>query len=488
MKHSPLNTFKRILRSPALVIGELVALAISGAIGAILPQRAVFGSAGFIALTLLTALTLAIVIRDQIGILVRSGATLRRTGSTVLHIGLLLIILSGISRALFSTEAIVDLVEGETLPPTATAWSGQFPGLLARPFYLTHPVTLHSLHESRYPNGSLRDLSATLSVGKLALNHDLTLPDGRLFLTSEFSPAALVEWSPGQREAALLDSHTRSGHSTGPNGLNAYLRASTDRSESIDVRIMRNTGLLYAGAMRIGQTLTLAGGETLTLHGLPLWSRLRGSRDASVWFAYLGFALILTGCVLLFAPPAGPGFGAFRAPFQRSRMAKSSACSGMLLMLVLLLSACGRPSQEQARKLVENYNKVVSEAYRRGDVRLIDPVVGPNEGKKLTGLIGVRLDMGLSLDSELLSLDVTDVAAEKTVLRVRTRERWHYRDRKIGTGAQVGEESIDSYEMVYLFTNMNSAWMMDEITFAAPPRVERKTTPWATTHGEDTTR
>jgi hypothetical protein len=196
----------------------------------------------------------------------------------------------------------------------------------------------------------------------------------------------------------------------------------------------------------------------------------------------------LTGCVLLFAPPAGLGFGAFRAPLQRSRMAKSSACSGMLLMLVLLLSSCGRPSQEQARKLVENYNTVVSEAYRRGDVRLIDPVVGPNEGKKLTGLIGVRLDMGLSLDSELLSLDVTDVVAEKTVLRIRTRERWHYRDRKIGTGAQVGEESIDSYEMVYLFTNMNSAWMMDELTFAVPPRVERKTTPWATTHGEDTTR
>jgi hypothetical protein len=127
--------------------------------------------------------------------------------------------------------------------------------------------------------------------------------------------------------------------------------------------------------------------------------------------------------------------------------------------------------------LVERYNRIVSEAYRRGDVKLIAPVVGPKEGKKLTGLIGVRLDFGLTLDSHLLSLEVTGVEQSNSQMRVRTKERWRYRDLKVGTGEQVGEESLDSYEMLYIFTNINKAWLVDEIRFTTPPWVGRKQTP-----------
>jgi hypothetical protein len=63
-------------------------------------------------------------------------------------------------------------------------------------------------------------------------------------------------------------------------------------------------------------------------------------------------------------------------------------------------------------------------------------------------------------------------------LRVRTKERWSYRDLKIGTGAQVGEASQDAYEMIYYFTNVNKTWLVDEIKFATPPQVGRKETPW----------
>jgi len=147
-------------------------------------------------------------------------------------------------------------------------------------------------------------------------------------------------------------------------------------------------------------------------------------------------------------------------------------------VLVAALAACQRVSGEEAKDLVLRYNAVVSEAYRRADVRLVDPVVGPNEGKKLTGLIGVRLDMGITLDAKLLSLDVTGVEQSKGELRVRTKERWRYRDLKIGSGEQVGEESVDSYEMLYAFKHIDRAWVVDEIRFTAPPQVGRKTTPW----------
>lgn len=152
----------------------------------------------------------------------------------------------------------------------------------------------------------------------------------------------------------------------------------------------------------------------------------------------------------------------------------------ILLLCALTLCSCRQqPSESEARKLIEHYNSAVSEAYRRGDVKLIDPVVGPNEGRKLTGLIGVRLDMGLTLDSELLELDIAGIARNGNELEVRTREKWSYRDLRIGTGEQVGEASVDHYEMRYLFIRQLGTWVVDRIDFITPPQVGRQTTPWS---------
>ncbi len=63
-------------------------------------------------------------------------------------------------------------------------------------------------------------------------------------------------------------------------------------------------------------------------------------------------------------------------------------------------------------------------------------------------------------------------------MQVWTKERWRYCDRRIGTGQQVGEESLDTYEMLYIFKQIDRAWLVDEIKFNAPPQVGRQKTPW----------
>ena len=75
-----------------------------------------------------------------------------------------------------------------------------------------------------------------------------------------------------------------------------------------------------------------------------------------------------------------------------------------------------------------------------------------------------------------LTLIATEQKGDK--LRVKTKEHWRYRDRKIGTGEQVGEESSDSYDMLYVFTQTNRTWVVDEIQFASPPRIGRKQMTW----------
>ena len=154
---------------------------------------------------------------------------------------------------------------------------------------------------------------------------------------------------------------------------------------------------------------------------------------------------------------------------------------GLVLLAGLgLLSACARIGANEARGLVEHYNQAVCEAYRRGDVRLIDPVVAPDSvaGRRLTGLIGVRLDLGITLDAHLQELQVVAVESGRDGLQIRTRERWRYRDLRMGSGEQVGEASEDRYELLYLFRKIDGAWLVTETKFTAPPQVGRRATPW----------
>ncbi len=577
-----LAILRRFLRRPAVILGELAAIAVAGALGASLPAWHVFSSAGFAALALLAAASLAVVVGGQFQRVrsawrpppspaafqsapfkaefdrpaagpvpppaIWSGRRLGLAGSLVFHSGLLLLIAAGAWRALFATEAVVDLVEGETLAPAA-AWSAQWPGVFAGPLRLDRPVTLESVSGRRYPGGDLRELRARLSAGEIAVNHQLDFGGSRLYLGQEFGPAALLEWNASARTAALLTGGGRvafTGQAAGPAGLMVYLRSDAARPAGFEVRVMRGGGLLAAGPLAVGETLALPGGETLALRGAPMWARLHGSRDSALWLAYLGIILTMAGAAMMFTlikldfcvavTPLGARervFVALRpqrfAPLFQERFdqlvrdqggpskvcgrrgdeahtnnadsmgskaaddsqsapsplgrfpkpALARTAGGLLLGLCLAFATgCHRVSPAQARQLVERYNQAVAEAYRRGDVRLVDPVVGPNEGRRLTGLIGVRLDLGLTLDSHLLSLDVTGVEPGKNELRVRTRERWSYRDLRIGTGAQVGEASSDAYEMIYCFTNLNRAWLVDEIQFAAPPQVGRREMPW----------
>ena len=568
-------SIKRLLRRPAVILGELAAIAVAGALGASLPQLHVFQSLWFAAVAGLAAASLTVVVSEQFR---RANSQWRQppalaqfqsapfkteferpattataqtkiwsehrlglADSLVFHTGLLLLIIAGAWRALFATEAVADLIEGETLAPTA-AWSAQWPGVFAKPLRLEQPITLESVNGRRYPGGDLRELRAKFSAGEIAVNHQLHFGGSRLYLAQKFGPAALLEWNSSQRIAALL---TDSGHgnyageSTGPDGLKIFLRSNSERPANLDVRVMRGGGLLAVATLGIGEVIPLPDGASLTLRGVPMWARLHASHDSALWFAYLGMILTMLGATMIFTlikldccvvvTPLGERERVFIAlkpqrfaPLFQERFEKlvceqselSKSCSsrgnealtekaedgkksepphvgcytksalartaGLLFLgsCLAFTSGCDRVSQSQAKQLVERYNQVVSEAYRRGDVRLIDPVVGPNEGKKLTGLIGVRLDLGITLDSQLQSLEVTGVEQAKDSLSVRTKERWSYRDLKIGTGAQVGEASQDAYGMIYYFTNVNKTWLVDEIKFATPPQVGRKETPW----------
>lgn len=130
-------------------------------------------------------------------------------------------------------------------------------------------------------------------------------------------------------------------------------------------------------------------------------------------------------------------------------------------------------SDARALDLVREYNRRVIAAYRQADPIRVEGVTGPAEAKKLTGLIGAKADAGLTLDAELLDLQVTATHRDQTGVQVDTAERWRYVDRRIGDGGVEGVPSQDRYTVRYFLARIGERWVVDHIAFLDPPVVGR---------------
>lgn len=211
-----------LLRRPALVVTEVVALASAVALAAIVPQEpdaaeiaqlgerwpalaratralglhSVLTSGWFLALLALATLSLLAVQVEQwrrvrrlwsarlepswfaraqfrrelplrrpppAGRLRRSGRA-GLLGSPVFHLGLLVVVLAGLARLLFYRDAAVRILEGETLAADPAAWQAQRGGPLSRPFALPAPLRLEEVRPARYESGALQQITARVAL------------------------------------------------------------------------------------------------------------------------------------------------------------------------------------------------------------------------------------------------------------------------------------------------------------------------------------
>lgn len=236
-------------------------------------------------------------------------------GLPLFHTGLLLVVIAGFLRMLFGTDALVDLYEGETLQANGAGYSAQWPGPFAKPFALDAPLTFEKLAPNPYSTGSLKGISARVRwVGAetpmtVSINDPLQFGPRTFYLTQTFGPAAFLEVEEGGRTSRTIQFLQRQeeggyGATTQVGGLELKLKGVLQQNGDLDGklegRVLRNGGLLYAGALEPGQRLRLPSGEQLILHDLRFWAQFTGNRDWALPLAYAGFLLSFLGALLLF--------------------------------------------------------------------------------------------------------------------------------------------------------------------------------------------
>jgi hypothetical protein len=151
----------------------------------------------------------------------------------------------------------------------------------------------------------------------------------------------------------------------------------------------------------------------------------------------------------------------------------------LLLAAVLPVACSSGPSDREAVALVRRYLEVTADAFRTGDAQGVSRVAAFQEFKKVSALVGAKVDAGMTMDAVLLELTVEKVergggGRQPSVV---TRERWSWRDLRIGTGEQIGPESRDSYHVRYQLVPFEKGWVVGKLEFVDPPQVGRKEGP-----------
>ena len=255
----------------------------------------------------------------QSSVVIHAGGRISLLGSPLFHTGLLVIVAAGAVRALFGADAVVDLVEGETLRPGSGVWNGQFPGYLTRPISLNEPVTLVKVKSTLYPDGGLKSLSAALAAQgtehsgnfEVAVNKGFSVDGARLHVGSDFGPAPMLGWPDGHGgtawEAVLttdLGKGEWKGVSSDHGGWRAHVRARVDSdgnaASEADIRIINGSTLACATGLGAGRSAVLPDGSRVTLGQIPFWIRLKASRDPSAPLIHAGLTMVILGAFIMF--------------------------------------------------------------------------------------------------------------------------------------------------------------------------------------------
>lgn len=141
---------------------------------------------------------------------------------------------------------------------------------------------------------------------------------------------------------------------------------------------------------------------------------------------------------------------------------------GLLLCVPLLLTSCGAPSEqevgearEEIRATLMEYLPKMAEAYRTGEVELLEGYTTQKERAILDKHITELEQRGRTMDTELLELTIEDLnLVNYANAYVTTAERWRVTSYAVGTDRVLGEDPRQFSRVRYQLKREGDRWVV----------------------------
>lgn len=251
-----------------------------------------------------------------------------RWGTSLLHLGMLIVVATGMLTFLFEQRGFVQLLEGDTFFGSRSDFLSVEQGPFARKFAPDLSISLARFTPEYYPKGDIKSLESSVLLGKhleslssvaLSVNHPLNIGGAKIYQSTSFGfTVCLVLERNGQSIPAYFSlDHPRKlgkpyvGYSDFPTS--GYLltmeltpdpTSGTFQLHNPALRlIVEEQGVVrFSGMLKTGDSIQLSG-ETLSFKDVRHWTGLIVTENKFVPLSFLGFALVILGLLLIYVFP-----------------------------------------------------------------------------------------------------------------------------------------------------------------------------------------
>lgn len=252
-------------------------------------------------------------------------------GTSLLHVGMLLAIVSSGAMALTDQRGITQLVVGDSIAP-GSRWLAKDAGVVTGTLVLPGAVRLDGVAPTYWPNGELKQVATTITldatgtapaVRRLSINDVVDFQDVRVYQGKEFGDAFALLWRSAAgtetRSVPFIAAPVQAGKASYLNedvvGIPytiKYKYVPDERGGSLfpldprlSIRVLRDQADVSRISLKKGESARIGapggGVWTVTFVDTRRWSELIFVRHFGVQGVFLGFIVIMVGASFIYA-------------------------------------------------------------------------------------------------------------------------------------------------------------------------------------------
>lgn len=251
-----------------------------------------------------------------------------RWGTVVFHLGLILIMLTGLGTYLFQSRGFVQLLERDTFFGSKADFLNTENGILASKFAPQVNVVLKNFSPEYYSNGDIKSLESSVLIGrnneqpvpaKLSINEPYEIDGLKIYQSTSFGYTVGLNLERDNQIIPVYFSLDHPGKFGKPYfGTSDFpttdylmtMKLTPDPSNKsfelknpeLYLEISEQGQQKFSGIIQPGESINI-GSSKFTFSDIRFWSGLIVTKNPFVPFAFIGFGLILIGLVMVYIFP-----------------------------------------------------------------------------------------------------------------------------------------------------------------------------------------